>query len=33
VADEAAYDDKIISVDRDALLTFVQHRSRAFDTP
>jgi hypothetical protein len=30
-SDEAAYDSKIIDVDRDALLTFVQYRSRAFE--
>ena len=29
-SDEAAYDRKVINVDRDALLTFVQYRSRAF---
>ncbi len=29
--DEAAYDSKVINVDRDALLTFVQYRSRAFE--
>ncbi|MCH8962168.1 MAG: hypothetical protein IH820_12820 [Bacteroidetes bacterium] len=29
-SDEAAYDSKVINVDRDALLTFVQYRSRAF---
>ena len=29
-SDEAAYDSKVIDVDRDALLTFVQYRSRAF---
>ena len=29
--DDAAYDSKIINVDRDALLTFVQYRSRAFE--
>ena len=28
-SDEAAYDSKVINVDRDALLTFVQYRSRA----
>ncbi len=30
-SDEAAYDSKVINVDRDALLTFVQYRSRAFE--
>ncbi len=29
-SDEATYDSKVINVDRDALLTFVQYRSRAF---
>ncbi len=29
-SDEAAYDSRVIKVDRDALLTFVQYRSRAF---
>ncbi len=29
-SDEAAYDSKVINVDRNALLTFVQYRSRAF---
>ncbi len=29
--DEAAYDRRIIRVDRDALLTFVQYRTRAFE--
>ncbi len=29
--DDAAYDSKVINVDRDALLTFVQYRSRAFE--
>ncbi len=29
--DDAAYDSKVIDVDRDALLTFVQYRSRAFE--
>ncbi len=29
-SDDAAYESKIINVDRDALLTFVQYRSRAF---
>jgi hypothetical protein len=29
-SDEAVYDSKIINIDRDALLTFVQYRSRAF---
>jgi hypothetical protein len=29
-SDEANYDSKVINVDRDALLTFVQYRSRAF---
>ncbi len=29
-SDEAAYDSKVIDVDREALLTFVQYRSRAF---
>ncbi len=31
VSDEAAYDAKIIEVDREALLTFVQYRLRAFE--
>ena len=31
VSDEAAYDAKIIDVDREALLTFVQYRLRAFE--
>ncbi len=30
-SDEAAYDSRVIKVDRDALLTFVQYRSRAFE--
>ena len=30
-SDEAAYDSKVINIDRDALLTFVQYRSRAFE--
>jgi hypothetical protein len=30
-SDEAVYDSKVINVDRDALLTFVQYRSRAFE--
>jgi hypothetical protein len=30
-SDDAAYDGKVISVDREALLTFVQYRSRAFE--
>ena len=29
--DDAAYDSKVINVDRDALLTFVQYRLRAFE--
>lgn len=29
--DEAVYDDKVIVVDRDALLTFIQFRARAFE--
>ncbi len=29
-SDEAAYDSKVIDVDREALFTFVQYRSRAF---
>lgn len=29
-SDDAAYDSKVINVDRNALLTFVQYRSRAF---
>ena len=29
-SDDAAYDSRVIDVDRDALLTFVQYRSRAF---
>ena len=29
-SDEAAYDSRVIDVDREALLTFVQYRSRAF---
>ncbi len=29
--DDTAYDSKVIDVDRDALLTFVQYRSRAFE--
>ena len=31
-SDEAAYDSRVINVDRDALLTFVQYRSRAFES-
>jgi len=30
-SDEAVYDSKVINVDRDALLTFVQYRLRAFE--
>jgi hypothetical protein len=30
-SDEAAYDSRVIKVDHDALLTFVQYRSRAFE--
>ena len=30
-SDDAAYDSRVIKVDRDALLTFVQYRSRAFE--
>ena len=30
-SDEAAYDSKVIVVDRNALLTFVQYRQRAFE--
>jgi len=30
-SDEAAYDSRVINVDRDSLLTFVQYRSRAFE--
>ena len=30
-SDEATYDSKVINVDRDTLLTFVQYRSRAFE--
>ena len=30
-SDEDSYDDKVIIVDRDALLTFAQFRARAFD--
>ncbi len=30
-SDEVAYDNKVINVDRDALLTFVQYRTRAFE--
>lgn len=30
-SDDAAYDSKVISVDREALLTFVQYRSQAFE--
>jgi hypothetical protein len=30
-SDEAAYNSKVIHVDREALLTFVQYRSRAFE--
>ena len=29
-SDEVAYDSRVINVDRDALLTFVQYRLRAF---
>ena len=29
-SDEAAFDSRVIDVDREALLTFVQYRSRAF---
>ena len=29
--DEAAFDSRVINVDRDSLLTFVQYRSRAFE--
>ena len=29
--DDAAYDSKVINVDRDALLTFVQYRSGALE--
>jgi hypothetical protein len=28
-SDDAAYDSRVINVDRDSLLTFVQYRSRA----
>ena len=31
-SEEATYDDKLIIVDRDALLTFAQFRARAFDS-
>jgi hypothetical protein len=31
VGDDAAYDSRVINVDRDALLTFVQYRLRAFE--
>jgi len=31
-SDEATYDDKVIIVDRDALLTFAQFRARAFES-
>ncbi len=30
-SDEAAYDSKVIDINRDALLTFVQYRTRAFE--
>lgn len=30
--DEAAYDDKVIAVDRDGLLTFAQFRAKAFES-
>ena len=30
-SDDAAYDSRVINIDRDALLTFVQYRSRAFE--
>ena len=30
-SDEATYDSRVIKIDRDALLTFVQYRSRAFE--
>ena len=30
-SDDTAYDSKVINVDRDALLTFVQYRTRAFE--
>jgi hypothetical protein len=30
-SDDAAYDSKVINIDRDVLLTFVQYRSRAFE--
>jgi hypothetical protein len=30
-SDDAAYDSKVITIDRDALLTFVQYRTRAFE--
>lgn len=30
-SNEVAYDSKVINVDRDALLTFVQYRTRAFE--
>jgi hypothetical protein len=30
-SDESSYDSKVINIDRDALLTFVQYRSRAFE--
>ena len=30
-SDDAAYDSRVINVDRDSLLTFVQYRSRAFE--
>ncbi len=30
-SDDAAYDSKVINVDRDALLIFVHYRSRAFE--
>ena len=30
-SDDAAYDSRVINVDRDALLTFVQYRLRAFE--
>ena len=30
-SDDAAYDSKVINIDRDVLLTFVQYRTRAFE--
>jgi hypothetical protein len=30
-SDDAAYDSKVINVDRDVLLTFLQYRARAFE--